>query len=323
VDFVLNDLSLHGQYHDASSFRDALRHLMQMRAEIERAGLETFCHRGLLHQQVQERQTLQQSTQLLSRDERSALLAWLTRHGPFWDDVRTHGPSDWLEYNGEIVTDTSIGEAAFVCFHGGVRHLLSFSPSRFEHSPIRVDWIQEDERRTSIALDNFWSLPRIHDFLANAPRPVRSWRDVEAVARRSCGALYLAPGAFEPLARQPFAPAAAGRLLVLFDILDRLQRARDAQGHRTAEGHEIYRNFFTGKKGEGGRGPLFTDSSDSEKAEFNTEFTFPHPERAGQSLFCSWHGKTQTPQLRIHFSWPSSPDTPLYITYVGPKISKR
>ena len=42
-----------------------------------------------------------------------------------------------------------------------------------------------------------------------------------------------------------------------------------------------------------------------------------------KTLFCPWHGKVQTPQLRVHFSYPIRANEPLYIVYVGPKLTKR
>ena len=65
----------------------------------------------------------------------------------------------------------------------------------------------------------------------------------------------------------------------------------------------------------------FSDSSDSEKRKFKQDLTFPHPERAQENLFCTWHGKVKTPQYRVHFSWSFGTD-PVYVTYVGPKITK-
>jgi len=51
--------------------------------------------------------------------------------------------------------------------------------------------------------------------------------------------------------------------------------------------------------------------------------TFPDPDVQGETLFCSWHGKVKTPQYRIHFSWPVTAASPVYVVYVGPKITKR
>jgi hypothetical protein len=42
-----------------------------------------------------------------------------------------------------------------------------------------------------------------------------------------------------------------------------------------------------------------------------------------EKIFCTWHGKVKTPQYRIHFSWPISAVAPLYVVYIGPKITKR
>lgn len=129
--------------------------------------------------------------------------------------------------------------------------------------------------------------------------------------------------AFAPLVGHPFASGAAERLLFIMHLLDRFKACFDEDGQRTLEGHEIYRDFFTGQKGEGGRGPLFTDSSEKEKKSFKAEMTFKHPTDSSKTLFCPWHGKVQTPPLRVHFSWPVRADEPLFIVYVGPKITKR
>ena len=51
--------------------------------------------------------------------------------------------------------------------------------------------------------------------------------------------------------------------------------------------------------------------------------TFGPPEHADRTLFFPWHGKVQTPQLRVHFSWPVRADKHLYVVYVDPKITKR
>lgn len=115
-------------------------------------------------------------------------------------------------------------------------------------------------------------------------------------------------------------------MVVLFDVLNRMKQCFDDEGGRTVEGHRLYRDFFTGKKGDGGRGAAFSDSSDGEKQAFASELTFPNPADPADpadSLFCTWHGKVQTPQLRVHFSHPIRNEDPLYVVYVGPKITRR
>ncbi len=109
----------------------------------------------------------------------------------------------------------------------------------------------------------------------------------------------------------------------VLEILNRFKVCFDEKGQRTAEGNTIYQDFFTGKKEGGGHGAMFSDSSDSEKNEFGKELTFNHPGAPTQTLFCPWHGKVQTPQLRVHFSDPIRANEPLYVVYVGPKLTKR
>ena len=122
---------------------------------------------------------------------------------------------------------------------------------------------------------------------------------------------------FRPIAGLLFSVGAAERVMLLFDILDRFVRAFDSSGRRTAEGHEIYRTYFTGGNA------LFSDSSDTEKLDFRSELTFRHPDQPGRSLFCPWHGKVRHLELRMHYTWSGRSGEPLYVVYVGPKITKR
>ena len=69
--------------------------------------------------------SLQQTLGQLDKSERLAAIGWLTRRGPFWDDLRRHGAGDWLEYRGEVVTDTAVGEAAFRVLHNNACGLVS------------------------------------------------------------------------------------------------------------------------------------------------------------------------------------------------------
>ena len=48
MELFANDLSIHGQFHDISSFRDELARLMAMRNVAQRFGREVYCHRALL-----------------------------------------------------------------------------------------------------------------------------------------------------------------------------------------------------------------------------------------------------------------------------------
>lgn len=261
--------------------------------------------------------------QALTLEERRVLMQWLTQHGPFWEDARNHGPDDWLECSGGIVTDTAIGEAAWCRLNGIERALVSLTPSNWQFSPVAVDWVSGTGDRKTVDVANHWDSASIEAVLQAAAPPLSSWDQLEALVPAQCTQLTFAVGAFAPLKGHPFVSSAAQRLIFILNTLNRFRSCFDSNGQRTPEGHEIYRNFFTGKKGEGGRGALFSDSSPDEKRRFDTELTFEHPADASRTLFCPWHGKVQTPQLRVHFSYPVRADEPLYIVYVGPKITKR
>ena len=113
-----------------------------------------------------------------------------------------------------------------------------------------------------------------------------SWDQLKALASARCTHLTFTVDAFAPLNGHPFVSGAAQRLLFVLDTLNHFKSCFDVDGQRTPEGHEIYRDYFTGRKGDGGRGPLFTDSSDDEKRTFETEMTFKHPTDANKTLFC-------------------------------------
>ncbi len=325
VELLLNDLSFHGQFPDIPTFRGAVERLLKIREVGKRFGRELSCHRSLLQAQVTRSEGMQQAIQKFARDERRVLMLWLTRQGPFWEDIRQHTRDDYLECNGILVTDTAVGEAAFCCLRGHQRLLVSVVPSDWLRTPVEVTLVETNanDARTVVSVTNHWEPHKIEAELETAPLPIGSWQQLETVATSRCRLLTFAAECFEPLNGRPFNPAAAQRLLLILNTLDQFKRCFDSQGQRTEEGHRLYQQFFTGKQGDGGRGSLFSDSSDGEKQQFKAEMTFKNPATGRKDLFCPWHGKVQTPQLRVHFSWPVRRDKPLYIVYVGPKISRR
>ena len=323
VELLVNDLSLHGQFLDLASFRDAILRLMNIREIARRFGRELHCHKGMTQACVTAASMMQQAVQVLTYNERRAFLSWITQNGPFWEDTREHGAGDWLEWDENIVTDTAVGEAAWCCLHGIKRDLVSLTPSNWQFSPVLVDWISDSSPKKSIEVVNHWDSAALEAILQLAPIPLASWVQLEVFAKAQNPLLTFSQDAFTPLNGHPFVSGAAHRLLFVLRTLNRYKSCFDANGQRTPEGNQIYQNFFTGAKGDGGRGAIFTDSSDDEKVKFKNLMTFNHPDNAGKTLFCPWHGKVQTPQSRVHFSMPVRANEPLYVVYVGPKLTKQ
>jgi len=317
VDLLINDLSLSGQFSDVASFREAVARVMAMRETAGRFGREVHCHRNVANAKATHALTVLEAAQGLVQAERRALLSWLTRFGPFWDDVRAHSADDYLEWQARIVTDSAVGEAAFGGLHGADRRLVSFTPSDWEFSPIPVNWWRDDGSIDGIKVMNFFSVSELEAALSVAAKVVNSWGRLASAATTRFQRLRFADDAFSPLQGHPFVSGAANRVIELLDTLDKLRAAVDVNGKWTVNGERLYKDHFVGGKS------WFSDSSDSEKNEFSGALTFRHPDFDGQSLFCSWHGKIKWPQFRVHFSWPVAGDQPLYVVYIGPKLTKR
>ena len=320
MELFANDLSIHGQFYGIPLFRDALARLMAMRNAAQRFGREVYCNSKLLTANPMPNMTMQQALGRLDSSERRAAMWWLTRGGPFWDDLRKHGADDYLECRGEVVTDSAVGEAAYRKLHQVECGLVSVTPSNWDFSPVEVTWRRKDEGLDdqSAAVENWWEVETLENSLQASAPPILSWGDLRDASTSRFRSLTFAGDWFEPLAGVPFSKSAADRILFLLGILDQFARAFDADGARTSEGHWIYQNYFTG-----GENALFSDSSDTEKNDFRRKLTFPHPDDPGKSIFCTWHGKVPHMTLRLHFSWPIRSGKPVYVVYAGPKITRR
>lgn len=317
MDFLLNELSAQQQFNDAASFIESIQEVMRIRQHILQLGSGLYCHRNFAYTQITNELGMQQVAQLLPRSERSVVLQWLTQRGPFWEDSRVHGSHDWIEVSGEIVTDSAVGEAAFAQIFGLNRKLVSFSPSSWNSTPISATLVKDGHPQTDIEISNYWTSESVQALLDTEPERTDSWAALSSLVIRTCSELTFAENTFSPLEGHPFVPSAAERIRVLLYVLNKFKTCFDNEGKRSAEGHRLYGDHFTGDKA------WFSDSSDSEKIDFLEDLTFPHPVIPYKHIFCPFHGKVKTPQLRIHFTWPVRAGEPLYVAYVGPKLTKR
>lgn len=293
---------------------------MTMRRVARGYNREVHCHGDVMSRDVASgRMTLRQAVQRLQPDERRAVMQWWTKGGPFWEADRRHGPDDWFECRDEIVTNSTLGEAAYRQAVGIDCDVISFSPSEWTDSPLSVTWCRDDDELDDLRLDiaNSWDAAALEARLHSAAPAIRSWRQLEERSRGGLANLTFGPSCFVPLQGLPFSDAAATRIRLLLGILNRFAGAFDADGSRNVEGLRIQADYFVG------RNALFSDSSDTEKRDFGDKMRFQHPEAPGQALSCTWHGKINQMALRIHFSWPVRADEPLYVMYIGQKITRR
>ena len=317
MELLLNDLSVHGQFSDVVAFRESLSTVMSMRNIARNSGRELYAHRNVVNCRINPDLSVFEALQALpGRDEKRAFLQWLTRQGPFWEDDIHHGPDDYLDCQGEIVTETALGEAAYCALFGIDRRLVSFAPSNWQYSPVAVRMVTDVS--VGIEVSNYWQPPSLESALQQLERPIASWEQMATRAQARFPRLTFSDDCYRCLDGRPFAPGTAQGIISRLEVLNRLMEAVDDTGNRTAEGHWLYENHFTGDRG------WFSDSSDSEKNDFEQRLTFRHPEKPGQYLFCTWHGKVNgTPPYRIHFHRPEFPGDPLYVVYVGPKLTRR
>ena len=317
MELLFNDLSLHGQFQSVRDFEESVRRVMEMREAARRFRLEVHCPRIDADAQVTQELRMPQAVGRLDANVSRALMGWLTKHGPFMDDIRQHSPDDFFACGNEVVTDTAVGEAAYCRFHDIDRGLVSLVPSSWETSPLQVTWHTGNPK--SVDVENYWERGPLQRALEDTAPPMKTWRDLEEVARRQYTALTFAENAFEPIYRHPFVSSAAEKILLVLSVLYNLKNSFNEQDGLTSEGKALHNLHFFGDKA------LFSDSSDTEKAQFQQELRFPNPSKAGGRLFCTWHGKVKsTVPIRVHYHWrPISANEPVYVVYVGPKITKR
>ena len=323
MELFVNDLSIHGQFHDLSTFCNAVGRLLEMHKVVQRFNRAVHCHRNLVNTEPIEGVPMQRAIQSLERDKRRVVMIWLTKGGPFWDDFSDrHGSDEYLAIGDRVVTDTAIGEAAYRSLHGTRCDLVSAIPSEWDFPSFEVVWKRGvEELDDPAAILKNWRTPdSLEENLKDIAPPLQSWDDLRNVSTSRFENLTFACDCFKPLEGFPFADSTANRCIQLLDILEQLACAFGSDGKRTPEGHDIYQTYFTG-----GKNAWFSDSSDSEKSNpgFVKRLTFPHPEFPGKSLPCTWHGKERYNHFRLHFSWPIRVGEPVYVVYIGPKLTKR
>ena len=116
LDFIVNDLSFHGQFFDITTFLQSLGRILRMRTIAQSYGRENVLSQEKSRQLTSCRNmSLQQAIQRLSQDKRRSIMGWLTKYGPFWEEERRHSQDEYLECKGELVTNTVVGEAAYCC----------------------------------------------------------------------------------------------------------------------------------------------------------------------------------------------------------------
>lgn len=316
MELFFNERSFHGQFPDVDAFAAAIDNLMVIRNMARKYGRELYCHRTCTSMMATSNMPLIQAIGHLDNNKARALMAWFGQRGPFWDDRRLHSAEDYFECNDEVVTDTAIGESAYLSFSEKCTHLVSMAPSSWVQSPLAVKWVRSDTEILSTEILNHHIDLTLKVELERAVPAILSWSQMADYCIRRFDNINFSKSSFAPLEGKPFFLAAANSIIDLLSVLSKFKAAHLTSSRRTSEGDLLYQQYFTGERA------WFSDSSAREKVDFREKMTFPHPEKSSEKIFSPFHGKVQTPQMRIHFTWPITAELPLYVLYVGDKITK-
>jgi hypothetical protein len=317
-EFFLNERSISGQYSERQAFLNALRVVLDARRAIEQAGFRLYCDSHVRFRPAIAETTFEQVMRSSGNKELlSFVLGWLSKAGPFWAGDRLHSDDDLFVCLNDDVTGSSLAEAASRNSFETPCSMISFAPSQFTHRPIAVVWTRSAGGETDVSLDNFWELGALSSHLEACARPFTEWTQMFEWALRSCEHLIFSHDVIEDILHEPFSLAAARELQTLLRVLNEVSGCHDAASALNARGRELIELWFRGHHAR------FTDESDKNIEDFTSELTFKHP-TSDSKVLCSWHGKVRLGrQYRIHFQWPKPAGDRLWVSYIGPKITKR
>ena len=318
----LNDLSLHGQFSSPSEFRSAFGRMMRMREIAKHYGYEIYCNRQFYLRDVLPGQPISKALSNFPPDKRRMAMSWMAHSGPYWDELRQIQDNGQLKCRGKIVANHAIREAAIRCIRGiAICDLVSFSPSDWMFSPIECILVSDDSMVNDIcvSLHNWHNSDDLRSRLRATSYSVRSWDDLRAFAQEEFQNVIFTSDCFRPLEGLPFVKSVADGTVRRLEVLNRIAIEFDSDGKRTSKWHRMWKDYFA----EGNA--WFSDSSEREKQRYKSKLSFRHPEDPQKRrIFCPLHAKVggdRTMALRIHFSAIRSND-PVYIVYIGPKITR-
>lgn len=320
--WLVNDLSLDGQYPTPHALWQDLEIVLRARQEVPVLADALFCSKGLGLRPAVGPKSLLETLHADAPDtgHRYLALRWITK-GPFWESARQSAAAEVFYHARDDVTDQGLGEAARRRLAQIDARSLSFpGVAKFANTPLQVTHLREDETVGEVLVPNLWVLAE----LAQAARPliprVSRWEAliddvIDRYNRLAMSRNYIA----QRLHPYPYAPAVAERVVQLLRVLQQIMEARATYGDGSPQVTELLRVYFVGREAQ------FSDESAANKKAFKDEMTFPDPTQPDKRLFCSWHGKIRTPlPYRIHFQWPlPKKQTLLKIAYIGPKLTRR
>ena len=287
---------------------------------MNNSGYRLYCDKRLLSKRlcVQDLTFEQAVSQIGDINFRRIISGWIEKSGPFIGDKDKIAKEKYLEDEFKnFVSRNSIGLAAWQTSIGNIIHTFSFDPSRYNKSPLSITWYKNNNETEKLSINNFWKLQSLKEFLNNHTEAPKSWKTFIEQCKDKYTNLNFSDEIIMILEPHPFIESIANRIMELLKILSDISNSFDENNKLNSHGNELIKIYFHGDKA------LFSDESDTNKRVFKKELTFIYKKNnEKKSIFCPYHGKVKQLQYRIHFSWPKEKYEPIYIAYIGPKITK-
>lgn len=250
---------------------------------------------------------------------RTLVLTWVGKGGIFWEKEREDNNDDYFDFDSRDVTDYGIGECSRRILVGKEVSLVSLIGNSviFRDANLVVTHGLPESPIAEVSINNITSHVLLEQSaLSVVPKPT-SWAKAIAKFQEDFKGLVISDCVEEQLSSQPFGVCPYTRIEELLNVLQSFIDSRDPNGEYTDKTKEIIREFFSGEKA------WFSDESTTNKRDFKSKLTFNDPLDATKKIFCSFHGKVKSPQLRVHFCLPSADEKIIKICYIGPKITKK
>jgi len=311
--FVLNELSLDGQYLSEGDFKRDLKYIMKARQRYPTFASSLYCSRLLSEQVASRGQSFREIVQKDGNLKR-LVLEWINKKGPFFQSGESEVEFFWSMEGDTEVTYSGAGEACRILDSGREASCISFPDGGFNYSPVKV--YRDYDPLDSFSVTNHWHLQNI-DVLARKTLPnPSSWQELQSYCNQSFINLKISESSFDGAKAHPYSDLLAERITRLLRILDCYVDSLNSDGPHNEISEKIITDHFTGER------CLFSDESEQNKKRFKKKLTFRDTDNTGKELFCPWHGKISHGTFRIHFEWPLGEKRKLGIYYIGPKLTK-
>ncbi len=315
MDVHLNDLSLCGQFDTGGQ---AVSALLRIFARAQKGRFRLMVSRGLLSRPAVGSMPLHSIIAAARQTERSLLLNWLGKSGPFSDDEPIETADDLWWLDEDEVTDQGLGAAGRKLLVGEDAASFSLthaSSSRFEQSPLAVMQGLPGEPVWLAEVVNLWDFGELEALNSLIEIEPENWDDFISACTSRFGNLMIDERNFAAgLKKHPFNGNVVRRGFALLRVLDELAAGMGIDGALSQTALRLLEEHFQGGKA------WFSD----EKPLNEDVFIFRDNSNNGAGLYCSWHGKVKTPQFRLHFQWPVPVgQSYIKVLYFGEKLTKR